>query len=80
MNEFYQVYQAHSPSGGVGAVDDMEYETLEEARGVAEALMSGVDVFDLYDVNGQQMAYPAYWAQGIRVLREEDGMRTIEFI
>ena len=80
MREFYQVYQAHAPSGGVSAVDGTEYATIEEARGAAEALTSGVDVFDLYDVAGQQMAYPAYWAQGVRVTREEDGVRYVEWI
>lgn len=64
MSKYYQVCQCHSPSGGMSLVDETKYATLEEARGAAQALLSQVGKFQLYNVDGKSYAYPHYWAQG----------------
>ncbi|MHA2063096.1 MAG: hypothetical protein ACXABY_01825 [Candidatus Thorarchaeota archaeon] len=74
-NRFYQVYQSHSPSGGISPVDNTRYDTLEEARGAAEALMSEVSEFTLYNVGGQEITFPSYWPQP---MSEKDGLTFIE--
>ena len=61
----YQVFQCHAPSGGVTPVDPMMYDTLEEARGAAEALMLGVSEFNYYNVHGTECVYPQFWPQPI---------------
>lgn len=75
MSKFYQVYQAHSPSGGISAVDDTRYATLEEARGAAEALASGVSEFRTYVVGNKEYTFPAFWAQS---MREHKGVIVLE--
>jgi len=75
MTKFYQVYQCHSPSGGISAVDETRYSTSAEASGVAEAMTGEVSEFVTFDVGGSKYQYPAYWAQG---MREEKGTLFME--
>lgn len=66
MTKLYQVYQCHAPSGGISPVDDTTYETIEEARGAAEAMASEVSEFRVYQVGNQECKFPAFWAQAVR--------------
>jgi len=76
MSKRYQVYQCHSPSGGIGPVDETRFDTLEEASGVAEALTSEVSEFTKFNIDGKDCFYPAYWAQTIE---EKDGLTYLLF-
>jgi hypothetical protein len=81
-NRFYQVYQCHSPSGGMSAVDETRYATVEEARAVAEAMKGEVSDPVIYDLNMfgckvSRVAYPTYWAQA---LRDEGNFIYLEFM
>jgi hypothetical protein len=62
-SKFYQVYQCHSPSGGVGAVSEQRYPTKEEAQTEADRLLAQVGDFNLYSIDGKEYSYPAYWPQ-----------------
>ena len=68
---FFQVYQCHAPSGGMSAVDETQYQTLEEARGAAEAMAMRVSEFHTHQIGKKKYTYPVFWAQPIDVV---DGM------
>tara|TARA_R110002094_G_scaffold214658_1_gene185188 strand:- start:8128 stop:8367 length:240 start_codon:yes stop_codon:yes gene_type:complete len=68
MSKHYKVYQSHAPSGGISPVNDIEYATIEEARGAAEAMASETEVSYTHDFGGGNITtYPSFWAQSIGI-------------
>tara|TARA_R110002094_G_C4893744_1_gene209898 strand:- start:440 stop:697 length:258 start_codon:yes stop_codon:yes gene_type:complete len=75
MDSYYEVHQCHAPSGGVGPVDDTQYDTVEEARGAAEAMASETGVLYTHDFGGGKIStYPTFWAQRVDIV---DGIHYI---